>query len=129
MTRAAKAVPMDKKLHYRWLKTSSGYAAAFQRARDEFADMLEAEAIRRAREGALEPVFYQGEKVGAVRRFSDGLAMFLLRGFRPERYGNKTEIKTEITGAGGGPVQTAIQVQYVDARGNPVDASPVPPEA
>jgi hypothetical protein len=47
---------------------------------------LEDEAVRRAYEGWLKPVFYQGRQCGAVRRYSDKLLMFLLKGWRPERY-------------------------------------------
>lgn len=110
--RAASSAEMDRRLHYRWLKDSPGYAAAFARARDRFADRLEAEAIRRANEGVLEPVFYQGQKIGAIRRYSDGLMQFLLRGARPEKYSQKTEI----SGPGGEPIQTRIEVVLVRPR-------------
>jgi hypothetical protein len=47
---------------------------------------LEAEALRRARDGVLEPVFHQGMEVGRVRKYSDKLLMFLLRGYKPARF-------------------------------------------
>lgn len=102
ITRAADAVKMDRSLHYRWLALSSNYARDFRKASDEFADALEGEAIRRAIEGVLEPVFYQGLPCGAIRVYSDGLMQFLLKGFKPEKYAQR--VSAELTGPGGGPV-------------------------
>jgi hypothetical protein len=65
---------------------------------------LEDEAIRRATEGWEEPVYQRGELVGHVRRYSDALLMFLLRGRRPEVYGERRQ-RVEVTGAGGGPIE------------------------
>ncbi len=59
--------------------------------------MLEDEAIRRARDGVTIPVFYAGKEVGAIRRPSDTLLMFLLRAHRPERYRERPWV------AAGGP--------------------------
>lgn len=57
-------------------------------AKDFFVDGLEAEAIRRATEGYLEPVFSQktGEQIGVVRKFSDRLLEVLLRAGRPDKF-------------------------------------------
>jgi hypothetical protein len=76
------------------------FAAAFDDALEQAYDHLEAEARRRAFEGVDEPVFHQGEVVGRVRRYSDGLAQFLLKGYRRRKFGDKQEI----TGADGGPL-------------------------
>jgi hypothetical protein len=50
------------------------------------ADALEAEARRRALEGWLEPVFYQGQQVGEVRKYSDRMLELLLKAQRPEKF-------------------------------------------
>jgi hypothetical protein len=102
--KAAAAAKIDKGMHYRWLRKSADYRKAFERVQDEAAQHLEDEAVRRATEGVLEPVFYQGEKCGAVRRYSDGLMQFLLRGFRPLKYSSRSEI----TGPGGGPLEVSL---------------------
>ena len=47
---------------------------------------MEQEARRRAMEGVLEPVFYKGEPIGAIRKFSDTLLMFLLKAHNPKKY-------------------------------------------
>ena len=74
--------------------TSPEFATAFQEAMDEAADMLEAEAWRRALEGVAEPVVKGGKPVCdpstgetiMVRRYSDALLMLLLRGSRPGKF-------------------------------------------
>ena len=53
---------------------------------EEGYDVLEEEARRRAAEGVLEPVYYKGEVVGEIRKYSDQLLTFLLRGYRPKRF-------------------------------------------
>ena len=70
------------------------FAMAFQDAMDEAADMLEAEAWRRALEGVAEPVVKAGKPVFdpttgeaiTVRRYSDALLMLLLRGSKPGKF-------------------------------------------
>lgn len=83
ITRAADACGIDRTLHYRWLKNQK-YAEAFHEAYMQWGDMLEGEGIRRSVEGVLEPVFYQGAAVGAIRKYSDGILMRMLPRFKPE---------------------------------------------
>ena len=66
---------------------------------------LEDEAIRRAREGVDEPVFYKGEHCGNVRRYSDTLLIFMLKARKPDVYRKRASI--EHTGANGGPLEHA----------------------
>src|SRR5438105_14844033 len=61
-------------------------------------ERLEAEADRRAVEGVLEPVFYQGIECGQVRRYSDTMLIFRLKALKPETYRERASI--EHTGAG-----------------------------
>lgn len=62
-------------------------------------DQIEREAIRRAVRGILEPVVHKGEVVMVDgeplmrRAYSDGLIQFLLRGRRPEVYGDKSKVE------------------------------------
>lgn len=112
ITEAAAAAKIDRRLHYRWLD-SPAYKEAFEKAKLEAGDMLEDVAIKRVREGTLEPVFYQGAICGSKRYYDSGLMQFLLRGLKPEKYGSKTEV----TGAGGGPVD--ITVRFVKPEEKP----------
>lgn len=83
IVRAADAAGVERTIHYRWLKNEK-YAAAFHEAYVQWGDMLEGEGIRRAHEGVLEPVFYQGAACGAIRKYSDGILMRMLPRFKPE---------------------------------------------
>lgn len=129
ITLAAKAAKVERGLHYRWLEEEA-YQFAFESAKEEAAQGLEDEAIRRAHFGVAEPLVYQGqfqfklrpakdadgnpvmsgtkrvmEPYGApltVQKYSDALMMFLLRGLRPEKY--RERISTELSGPAGGPI-------------------------
>lgn len=50
------------------------------------ADILEAEADRRGRDGWSEDVYYRGQVVGTRRRYSDRMLIFRLRALKPDMY-------------------------------------------
>lgn len=110
MALSAAAAGVEKTIHYRWL-ANPAYAKDFAQAEAEFGDMLEAVAIARAKDGVLDPVFYQGQACGAIRKYSDGLMLALLKRFKPDRYA----ARTEVTGVGGAPIDTKIEVVFVSA--------------
>src|SRR5512143_170030 len=56
----------------------------------------EDEMRRRAFQGVSEPVFYQGVEVATVKKYSDTLAMFLMKGAKPERYRERVEIDQHV---------------------------------
>lgn len=116
ISHSARVAGIDRGTHYKWL-LDPDYAQAFKDADGEAADILEAEARRRAVEGVDEPVgWYKGEAGGVVRRYSDTLLIFLLKGRKPDVYGDKHQI--EHTGKGGGPIETASKVTvYMPANG------------
>ena len=76
------------------------------------ADVLEDEVRRRAFDGIEEPVFYQGVATDVVRKYSNTLAVFLLKGAKPEKYKDRVEH----TGDPNAPVS-------VDVRGTPLTNS------
>lgn len=81
--------------------------------------MLEQEAYRRAVEGVEEPVYQGGELVGTVRRYSDKLLEFLLRGRRPQVYRENAGPDAPVT----------IVLQSAFAGGEPVRGEVVDGEA
>ena len=105
---ASKAADVSRTTHYEWMKHDPEYAAACALAKEEFADSLENEVTRRAREGVEEPVFYQGRIVGHVKRYSDNLAMFMLKGERPEKF--QERFKGELAGPDGAPLQVVFNI-------------------
>jgi hypothetical protein len=58
----------------------------------EAPDALEDEVMRPAKDGVPEPVFHQGRVVSQTRRFSDTLAMFILKSKRREVWGERQEV-------------------------------------
>ena len=53
-------------------------------AEQVYVEKLEAEADRRGMEGIEKPIYYKGERVDAVREYSDNLLMFRTKKLRPE---------------------------------------------
>ena len=100
VTYAAKAAQIHRLTHNDWLKTDAVYAADFEVAKEGAADRLEREALRRAVEGWDEPIVWRGEVTGMVRRYSDTLLIFMLKGAKPEKYRERFEH----SGPGGGPI-------------------------
>jgi hypothetical protein len=111
---AAKLAGVGRRTHYDWLENDEAYAAAFAEAADDAADLLEAEARRRAVEGLvrykfnkdgtpiIHPDAYKLGPDGTLvldptvervryfeREYSDTLLIFLLKGARPEKYAER----------------------------------------
>lgn len=83
---AAQAAGVDRKTAYRWRDVSKAFAQQWDEALEDAVDTLEAAAMRRARDGVAEPVFWQGGKIAEVRKYSDVLLMFLMKAHRPKKY-------------------------------------------
>ena len=78
-------------------KNDQVFAAAFEVARTMAAQALESEAIRRAFDGVDEPVgWYKGEPGGVIRRYSDNLLMFSLKGAMPDKYADRVELRGQL---------------------------------
>lgn len=75
---AADAAGVDRSTPYVRAARDPAFAAAWERAREDAVDVLEAEARRRALGG------------------SDALLMFLLRAHRPERYRETLDLRVEL---------------------------------
>jgi len=101
--RACAAVGISRQTAYNWREADPDFALAWERAMKAGLLALEDEAHRRAFEGTNEPVFYKGDECGSVRKYSDTLAIFLLKAHNPDKY--RENSRMELTGANGGPVQ------------------------
>lgn len=86
VTEAAKMCAIDRCTAYDVRSRDAAFAKAWDDACEESVDLLEQEARRRAVEGVPEPVFWQGEQVATVQKFSDTLLIFLMKGNRPKKY-------------------------------------------
>jgi hypothetical protein len=110
---AASLCGVALKTVYRERERNPEFAEAWKAALDVATDTMEREARRRAIEGVHEPVVYQGQLAyvavdtkgeycppdapGArlipltIKKFSDTLLIFLLKGRRPEVFGDKID--------------------------------------
>ncbi len=94
---ACEVAKVGRTSHYRWLEMHPAYREAFDLAKLQAADILEQEAYRRAVEGIEEPIgWYRGVAGGTVRRYSDVLLMFLLKGLLPERYRERRDLRSSL---------------------------------
>jgi transposase-like protein len=92
VTLAAKEAGISRVTLYARRKQEERFALAWDDAEKQAADVLEAEARRRACVGVLEPVHYQGQRVDEVRRYSDTLLIFLMKGCNPAKYGDRVKV-------------------------------------
>ena len=81
---------------------------------DDVVDAMEEELHRRSTKGVLEPVFYKGEMVAKIRKFSDPLLMFALKGKRPEIYRERFDVNQNVTGSLDLNIQATINQIYAD---------------
>ncbi len=82
VTGACRYAKVNRATWYKWIETDDEFAREVVSAQEQVADSLEEEAISRAVNG------------------SDTLLIFLLKGQKRERYGDKREV----SGPGGGPI-------------------------
>lgn len=115
---AAKQTPIAKKNVYLWVKNNPEFAKAFNEikplAKESYVGILEQEAHRRAVEGVDEPVYHKGYLVAKVRRYSDTLLIFLLKGAAPEKYRDHTDLN--VSGKDGQPLSINFIVPSEKAK-------------
>ena len=113
VSRALDQCRIDSRCAYVWRKVDPAFAAKWDLALEQGVDKLLDEAQRRAYDGVDEPVFYLGGVCGTVRKYSDSLLMFLIKGRRPQY---ATE-RREVSGRDGKPIEQDI-THYTDAEIN-----------
>ena len=94
-TLAAKLAGINRSAIYQpgW-RDDPEFQDALARAHRMAIDVLEDEVMRRAVEGWKEPVgWYQGKPGGYVRRYSDTLLIFKLKGELPQKYAERVELR------------------------------------
>ena len=88
---ACRRVGMSDSSAYRLRLRHPAFEAAWNAALDHGLARLEQAVLARSLRGVARPIFYKGEQVGEWRHYDERLAMFLLRGRRPQRYGRWIE--------------------------------------
>lgn len=97
MSRAAKKAKVPRSNIYEWLKNDPEFKMKFDEACEVAIGALEDEAVRRAHEGTVKPVFQGGKKVGLVREYSDTLLIVLLKARSPEKYKERQYVEAKNT--------------------------------
>lgn len=92
--KSAESVGLTRRMVYFWKEKDPQFLADFAVAEIEATESLEAEAHRRGVEGWDEPVYQQGARIGDIRRFSDTLLIFLLKGRAPQKYRDRYDVTT-----------------------------------
>jgi len=101
---AAKKIGITSVSLYAARKRDEDFSLAWEEAYEQGTDLLEKEAERRAIKGVKEPVFHQGRKIATVRKYSDVLLIFLLKGRRPGKFRDNVDITS-----GGNPMDNALK--------------------
>ena len=92
--KACASAEIGRTAFYEWVKEPD-FAKAADDAMEQASDKLESEARRRAHDGVDEPVWFQGMQCGTVRKYSDTLLIFLLKGAKPDKYRERTSVVVE----------------------------------
>jgi hypothetical protein len=112
---AARACGIGPGTAYKHRQSDPSFAEAWDEAIEECIDTLEAKLYERATVGYEEAQVYKGQiamqadpitgqqRPVTVRKFSDNVGMFLLRGRRRRIYGDASSI--ELSGPGGKPIE------------------------
>jgi hypothetical protein len=108
VSHAAKDCRLSRTALYEKRKEDPEFAAKWNEAHQLGIEVLEDEAKHRALKGVSEPIYYEGEVVGFVRKPSDTLMRLILQAYNP-----KYREKHEITGADGGPIATSATVVFL----------------
>lgn len=116
---AARASQINRATVQNWRKADAIFVEVEKQAMEHATDLLEEEARRRAAVGELEPVFggLGGGVTGVVgyrRKKSDVILLAMLNAYRPEKFKGRQSV--EVSGPGGGPIQTQSLVATIAAR-------------
>lgn len=111
VTLSAHAVDISRTCAYDHRHDDPEFAAEWDTAIEEAVDLLEAECRRRAFEGCEEPVgWHQGTPGGVVKRYSDTLAIFLLKAHRPEKFRDNLHLSGGLKSEGGELEEVSLAV-------------------
>ncbi len=90
---AARAAGIDPHTARRQKEKNPIFAQAWQDAWDEGLDLAEESVNRRAFKGVPRAVYHKGMVCGEEIEYSDGLAQFMLKALRPEKFDKPTKVE------------------------------------
>jgi hypothetical protein len=95
------------------------FARQVTEAEQEAVELLHATCFKAAIEGELEPVYFQGEIVGHIKKFDSRLQIELLRAHMPNTFktpGSHAAAKVNAPGASGIVVTPEVQAELMAMR-------------
>jgi hypothetical protein len=102
---------IDMRFHYMWKEKDPNYLPAFEQAREIAADRAEDEVFRRGITGIDHPLSFKGKLTGdKIKQYSDLLAIFWLKGNRPEKYREDSRLQINVNVPPGVNIIPAIDV-------------------
>jgi len=108
ITESAKRAGVTRSSHYKRLSRDPRYKAEFEDIEELIRDTIRSEAIRRAIDGVDVPIFYQGNQVQTIKKYSDTLLLALLKAHCPE-FRDPIQVQRIDPGA-------TLRVEFVDAE-------------
>lgn len=107
-TRAAEAAGVSSSTVRKHLETDPLFAERVAEALEEGVDLLEDNAHVRAFQGVEKGVWHKGAQVGKEVVYSDALTMFLLKAHRPDKYRERSQIDSNVSGGLSLVVETGV---------------------
>lgn len=121
LSEGARVAGISRNTVYDLARADRSFRKQMRDARAAAADALEAEARRRAVDGWDDPVFFMGNEVGSVRKYSDTLLVLLLKAAKR----NKFRDRTEVSGDPRRPLKTeAVMHVYIPDNGRSLALPP-----
>lgn len=90
------AAGITYRTYYRWKRDDEVFNEDCKTAETMANDLMEREARRRAIDGFERPIIYQGEVTGEYTDFSDALLTTLMKGNKPEKYKERTQLSGSV---------------------------------
>lgn len=90
------AAGITYRTYHRWRKDDEVFNEDCKTAESMANDLMEREARRRAIDGFERPVIYQGEVTETYTDYSDSLLTTLMKGNRPEKYKERTQLSGSV---------------------------------
>lgn len=109
---ACKSILISRNTAYEHKKIDADFSAAWEEVLAALYDDAEKELFVRSVKGWREPVFYKGDIVGSIRKKSDRLLEFFLKGNRAEKFRERLDLNAHHTGSLDVNIQATIDKIY-----------------
>jgi hypothetical protein len=112
VSKACQIIQISRNAAYEHKRTDADFSAAWDQVLESVYDEMEQELYNRSVKGWNEPVFYKGDIVGTIRKKSDRLLEFALKGNRAEKFRERLDINNHHSGSLDVNLQATIDSVY-----------------